>query len=72
MASKRNGLSKVTRLNPGHLDKKALADRIGVSTKTIENMLKRKELPKPIRYSKKHIRWSVGDIEAWENAKKQN
>lgn len=53
-----------------YITKEQLADRWKVTTRTIENMMARNEIPQPVRLGYKTIRWSLADIEAHERKNK--
>jgi predicted DNA-binding transcriptional regulator AlpA len=53
-----------------HLTKAQLAERWSVTTRTIENMMCRGDIPAPIRMGYKTVRWDLADIEKWEAKKK--
>lgn len=63
MERKRTGMPVVNR---EHLTKEQMAHRLGVTTKTIENMVARGSIPEPIRYSRKNIKWDLAEVLAWE------
>jgi predicted DNA-binding transcriptional regulator AlpA len=44
-----------------------LAERYQVQTRTINNWLKRNpKFPRPIRFSRRHLRWREKDLERFE------
>jgi len=49
-----------------NVTKADLAERYGVSTKTIENWCEAKQFPQPHRFSRKCVRWNMDDITAHE------
>lgn len=40
-----------------------LSERLGVSMRTLWRMVARGDLPQPIRYNRKLVRWKAKDIE---------
>jgi excisionase family DNA binding protein len=42
-----------------------VAERLSISTRTLWRMLAREELPPPIRYTRKLVRWKAADIAAY-------
>jgi excisionase family DNA binding protein len=40
-----------------------VADRLSISSRTVWRMERRGELPSPIRYNRKLVRWKAADIE---------
>jgi excisionase family DNA binding protein len=45
-----------------------VAYRLAVSVRTVWRMLERNELPKPVRYNRKLVRWRTRDIERYVEA----
>jgi excisionase family DNA binding protein len=42
-----------------------IAYRLSISVRTVWRMLERQELPQPIRYNRKLVRWRVTDIDQY-------
>ena len=42
-----------------------IAYRLSISVRTVWRMLERHELPQPIRYNRKLVRWRATDIEQY-------
>jgi excisionase family DNA binding protein len=42
-----------------------IAYRLSISVRTVWRMLERQELPQPIRYNRKLVRWRATDIEQY-------
>ena len=51
------------------LDKRAVADFIGVSTPTLDRMVRRGHFPKPIQLSLKKLGWQLRAVMAWLDTK---
>ena len=47
------------------LTKKEVARHLGVSIRTVNNLVDRGQLPKPIVYSRQTIRWRPEDLHAY-------
>ena len=41
-----------------------VAERLNVSTRSVWRMVKKNEIPQPVRYTRKMVRWRVADLEA--------
>lgn len=46
------------------VDIKQVAEKLNVSTRTIERLMSRRKFPKPIKIGRQN-RWREGTIEAW-------
>ncbi len=45
-----------------------VAHRLSISVRTVWRMLERSELPQPIRYNRKLVRWRTRDIDQYVEA----
>jgi excisionase family DNA binding protein len=45
-----------------------VAHRLSISVRTVWRMLERSELPQPVRYNRKLVRWRTRDIERYVEA----
>jgi excisionase family DNA binding protein len=54
---------------PELLSAQQVAERLSISVRTVQRMVQRGELPRPIRYNRKLIRWPTAEIEAYLKAK---
>lgn len=54
---------------PELLSAQQVAERLSISVRTVQRMVQRGELPKPIRYNRKLIRWPTAEVEAYLQAK---
>lgn len=52
----------------GLLTPRQVADRLGVTKRTLWRMAKQDGFPQPIRFSRKMIRWKPVDVEGYINA----
>ncbi len=54
----------------GHdlLTSQQVADRLAVSVRTLWRLLARGDLPQPIRYNRKLVRWKAADVERYLTA----
>lgn len=57
---------------PDLLSALQVAERLSISVRTVQRMVKRGELPPPIRYNRKLIRWPTAEIEAYLAARRAN
>jgi excisionase family DNA binding protein len=57
---------------PDLLSALQVAERLSISVRTVQRMVKRGELPPPIRYNRKLIRWPTSEIEAYLAARRAN
>lgn len=60
-------MSKLDQSEEAFYDKRELAARYKVTTRTIENWVARKKFPKPTRLSYKIVLWAADKVHAWEN-----
>ena len=54
-----------------YLDVHAVAVRYGVKPRTVWGWLDEGKIPPPLRFTAGTARWSVRDLEAWEEEKRQ-
>lgn len=57
---------------PDLLSALQVAERLSISVRIVQRMVKRGELPPPIRYNRKLIRWPTAEIEAYLAARRAN
>jgi len=50
---------------PQFLSALQVAVRLSISVRTVTRMVKRGELPPPIRYNRKLVRWPASEIDAY-------
>jgi len=50
---------------PDLLSAQQVAERLSISVRTVQRMVQRGELPPPIRYNRKLIRWPAVEIDAY-------
>jgi len=50
------------------LSARQVAQRLSISVRTVWRLLERKELPPPVRYNRKLVRWRAMDIEQYVRA----
>ena len=51
--------------DPELLTAEAVADILNVSIRTIWRMIERGQLPEPVRFNRKLVRWRRADVTAW-------
>ena len=56
---------------PVYLTDRQVADRYGISRQTVWAWIKRESLPSPIRLTAGCVRWSVDDLERWEESRRE-
>lgn len=56
---------------PVYLTDRQVADRYGISRQTVWSWIKREKLPGPIKLTAGCVRWSVADLERWEQSRRE-
>jgi len=54
---------------PDFLTSQQIADKLGVSPRTVWRMVEKGSLPQPIRYNRKLVRWRISDVEKYLGTK---
>lgn len=54
-----------------YLTDRQVADRYGISRQTVWAWVDREGLPRPIKLTAGCVRWSVADLEQWEQSRRE-
>jgi len=56
--------------SPHWYDRAAMAELLGVSERTIMDLLAQNQIPKPLVQTDKLLRWGAGQVQRWLNGER--